>query len=148
MLHRYITMFSFSILILLYRIKLLTLSVYYSRRILSDDGRGVGEPLDEEVCVIENNNSTCEGLTVCQCHQLVYIFMHSLCFPLFCLHIAYRFFITIFCHLILHRLEEITISASTMSELVRGGAVQLVRKFTHHSYWLLHMRYGRLNCWY
>ncbi|GAU34202.1 hypothetical protein TSUD_209840 [Trifolium subterraneum] len=34
------------------------------RRILSDDGRGVGEPLDEEVCVVENDNSTCEGLTV------------------------------------------------------------------------------------
>ncbi|CAJ2635805.1 unnamed protein product [Trifolium pratense] len=34
------------------------------RRLLSDDGRGVGESLDEEVCVIENNNATCEGLTV------------------------------------------------------------------------------------
>ncbi|KAK7262969.1 hypothetical protein RJT34_30552 [Clitoria ternatea] len=32
------------------------------RRILHDDGRGVGEPLDEVVCV--NNNKTCEGLTV------------------------------------------------------------------------------------
>ncbi|KOM32202.1 hypothetical protein LR48_Vigan01g175800 [Vigna angularis] len=32
------------------------------RRILHDDGRGVGEALDEQVCV--NNNKTCEGLTV------------------------------------------------------------------------------------
>nr|KYP55020.1 Lysosomal alpha-mannosidase [Cajanus cajan] len=32
------------------------------RRILHDDGRGVGEPLDEQVCI--NNNKTCEGLTV------------------------------------------------------------------------------------
>ncbi|KAL1569764.1 alpha-mannosidase [Salvia divinorum] len=31
------------------------------RRILKDDSRGVGEPLDETVCI---NNSTCEGLTV------------------------------------------------------------------------------------
>lgn len=31
------------------------------RRILTDDGRGVGEALDETVCI---NNSTCEGLTV------------------------------------------------------------------------------------
>ncbi|XP_027344930.1 alpha-mannosidase isoform X2 [Abrus precatorius] len=32
------------------------------RRILQDDSRGVGEALDEEVCV--DNNKTCEGLTV------------------------------------------------------------------------------------
>ncbi|KAH6760034.1 Glycosyl hydrolase family 38 protein [Perilla frutescens var. frutescens] len=32
------------------------------RRMLKDDSRGVGEPLDEIVCI--NNNSTCEGLTV------------------------------------------------------------------------------------
>ncbi|KAK3410473.1 hypothetical protein EUGRSUZ_J02454 [Eucalyptus grandis] len=32
------------------------------RRILADDSRGVGEPLDEIVCIA--NNSTCEGLTV------------------------------------------------------------------------------------
>ncbi|KAL8472457.1 hypothetical protein ACS0TY_029611 [Phlomoides rotata] len=32
------------------------------RRILKDDSRGVGEPLDETVCI--NNNKTCEGLTV------------------------------------------------------------------------------------
>lgn len=32
------------------------------RRILQDDGRGVEEPLDEDVCVTENSN--CEGLTV------------------------------------------------------------------------------------
>ncbi|XP_047972104.1 alpha-mannosidase [Salvia hispanica] len=31
------------------------------RRILKDDSRGVGEPLDEIVCI---NNNTCEGLTV------------------------------------------------------------------------------------
>lgn len=31
--------------------------------------------------------------------------------------------------------------ASTTLELVHAGAVQLVRKFIHHYYWLLHKRY-------
>ncbi|KAL2333816.1 hypothetical protein Fmac_015029 [Flemingia macrophylla] len=43
------------------------------RRILHDDGRGVGEALDEQVCV--NNNNTCEGLTV---RGNYYISVHKL----------------------------------------------------------------------
>ncbi|KAG5099843.1 hypothetical protein JHK82_044895 [Glycine max] len=43
------------------------------RRILHDDSRGVGEPLDEQVCV--NNNNTCEGLTV---RGNYYISIHKL----------------------------------------------------------------------
>lgn len=35
------------------------------RRLIEDDGRGVGEPLDEQVCIAKaDNNSTCDGLTV------------------------------------------------------------------------------------
>ncbi|KAI5418698.1 hypothetical protein KIW84_043069 [Lathyrus oleraceus] len=46
------------------------------RRLLNDDGRGVGESLHEDVCT-QDPNVTCEGLKVWQCHQLlVYIFMH------------------------------------------------------------------------
>lgn len=32
----------------------------YARRMIADDGRGVGEALDETVCI----KSTCQGLTV------------------------------------------------------------------------------------
>lgn len=35
--------------------------VINSRRLLVDDGRGVGEALDETVCI---SNNTCQGLTV------------------------------------------------------------------------------------
>lgn len=75
MLHRYLTKFSFSISILLYCIQTID-NKYYSRRLLNDDGRGVGESLHEDVCT-QDPNVTCEGLKVWQCHQLlVYIFMH------------------------------------------------------------------------
>lgn len=36
------------------------LVLYFSRRLLHDDARGVGETLNETVCVANN----CEGLTV------------------------------------------------------------------------------------
>lgn len=40
----------------------LTFSIFnFARRMLSDDSRGVGEALDETVCV----GNSCEGLTVC-----------------------------------------------------------------------------------
>lgn len=34
--------------------------LYFSRRLLHDDARGVGETLNETVCIADN----CEGLTV------------------------------------------------------------------------------------
>lgn len=37
----------------------------YARRMIADDGRGVGEALDETVCI----KSTCQGLTVRTFHM-------------------------------------------------------------------------------
>lgn len=54
--------FLFYDLFLYYLLLVKFLIGYIIRRMLKDDSRGVGEPLDETVCI--NNNSTCQGLTV------------------------------------------------------------------------------------
>lgn len=59
--------------------KLIILNFCSWRRLLDDDGRGVAEPLDEQVCVENKLNNTCEGLTVCWFPQLIFILSCILC---------------------------------------------------------------------
>lgn len=91
------------------------------RRMLYDDSRGVGEALDESVCV----GNTCEGLTV---HFLTVIAM--------LVHIVSNEnpYLNDLISCLWLRFEGITTLVSTGKGKARVGVVRLVKKFTRRSF--------------
>ena len=103
------------------------------RRILHDDGRGVGEPLDEVVCV----DNKCDGLTV-------YIHSHYCIRFYFLQHrpnIIFIISIMTLPHTNSYRLRVLIMSMSTSLDMEPTGDEKLDKKFIHPFFLVSLMRY-------